>query len=141
MGDALVELQQMHQLELKLATIRRGREGKLRQVEMWVRKIRLAEERTAAQQRLAEWEKRADARDWRPLWVWQANHGRAWPVFVRLSDAAKDLKGLQDGEYIEVLEWEPGTEPQAGTPLRVITGAPPARQPGLLDRPANFKVS
>lgn len=94
-----------------------------------------------AQQRLDEWARRPDARDWRPLWIWQAEPGRAWPVFVRLNDSANGLKGLQDGDYIEVLQWEPDAEPRDNSPSRVITNAPPARKPGLLDRPANFKVS
>lgn len=94
----------------------------------------------AARDRLAEWELRPDARDWRPLWVWQPDAERVWPIFVRLNNSAKNQKGLQDGEFHEVLEWEPGTEPQVPD-LRVIIGAPPARQPGLLERPANFKLS
>jgi hypothetical protein len=96
----------------------------------------------AAQERLAEWQKRPDAKDWRPVWVWQSDHGRAWPIFLRLSDSDNGLRGIQDGEYHEVLEWEPGTEPVPGTPdPKVIIGAPPIRQPGLLDRPANIKLS
>lgn len=94
-----------------------------------------------ARQRLAEWQRKEDAKDWRALWIWQAKPGRVWPVFVRLTNTAKGIKGLQDGEFLEVLEWEPGVEPSAANPLRVITNAPPAKKPGLLDRPANFKLS
>jgi hypothetical protein len=96
----------------------------------------------AAKDRLAEWGQRPDAGDWRPLWVWQADAQRVWPIFVRLNNTAKDIKGLQDGECHEVLEWEPGMEPDTNGPgLKVIIGAPPAQQPGMLDRPANFKLS
>jgi HlyD family secretion protein len=96
----------------------------------------------AARERLAEWQSRPDAADWKPVWVWQADVERVWPVFVRLSHSAKGLKGLQDGEFHEILEWEPGQEPATtGTGLPVIINAPPAQQPGFLDRSANLKLS
>jgi HlyD family secretion protein len=96
----------------------------------------------AAAERLSEWERRLDAGDWRPVWTWQASHERVWPVFVRLKYSAKNVKGLQNGEFHQVLEWEPGAEPNpTGPDLRVITGAPPAHEPGLLERPAPFKMS
>lgn len=97
---------------------------------------------TAAAERLAEFNQRPNAKDWRPVWTWQADAGRAWPVFVRLSDSAKGMKGLHDGEYHEVLEWEAGATPNPAAPgLRIIVGAPPAKAPGLLERRANFKLS
>jgi HlyD family secretion protein len=96
----------------------------------------------AAKDRLSEWERRPDGRDWRPVWIWQGSQERVWPVFVRLNQSAKNIKGLQNGEFYQVLEWEPGAEPNsAGPDVRVITGAPPAHEPGLLERPAPFKMS
>jgi HlyD family secretion protein len=83
----------------------------------------------AAKARLAEWKRRPDQADWRPVWVWDEKTGQPWPVFVRIGE-------LKDGQFHEVLEWEPGREP----PRRVITGAPPATRPGIFDQP-NLKVA
>lgn len=92
-----------------------------------------------AQERLAAWKQRPDWSEWRPVWVWQADHERVWPVFIRLSDTKNNRTSIQNGEFHEVLEWEPGFTPQLGMPL--ITSAPPAAAPGLFDRPANLKLS
>ncbi len=94
-----------------------------------------------ARERIAVWKQRPDWNDWRPLWVWQADQGRVWPIFVRLADSKTGKTGIQDGEFHEVLEWEPGRAPHAdGPPLRLISTAPPAQEPGLLDRPAGIKL-
>lgn len=97
----------------------------------------------AIRQRLAEWRDRTDASLWRPLWVWDPKEGGPWPVFVRVGglNAAGD-PGLKDAEFNEILEWEPGREPDPRAPLpRVIINAPPVRTGGFLDRPANIKIS
>jgi len=92
-----------------------------------------------ARERIAEWK---DRPEWRPVWIWDAERGEPWPVFVRIGGQNKQGEpGLKDGGFNEVLEWEPGHEPAAGTFPRVITNAPPAHAPGFLDRPANIKVS
>jgi HlyD family secretion protein len=92
-----------------------------------------------ARQRLTDWQQRPDWADWRPLWLWQEAEQRVWPVFVRLSNTATGAVGINDGEYHEALEWEPGFTPQPDLPI--IISAPPARRPGLLDQPANFKLA
>jgi HlyD family secretion protein len=83
----------------------------------------------AAKARLEEWKQRPDQADWRPVWVWDEQAERPWPVFVRVGE-------LKDGQFHEVREWEPGRQP----PRRVITGAPPATRPGIFDQP-NLKVA
>jgi multidrug efflux pump subunit AcrA (membrane-fusion protein) len=90
-----------------------------------------------AKAHVAEWKKRADEADWRPLWVWDSDKQKARPIFVRVG-AKQGETSLKDAEGNEILEWEPGQTP-AGT-LRVIIGAPPARAPGFLDQPANIKL-
>lgn len=92
-----------------------------------------------ARQRLSEWQQRPDASDWRPLWLWQEDQQRVWPVFVRLSNSAKGTTGIENGEYHEALEWEPGFTPPTDMP--VIISAPPARRPGFLDQSVNFKLA
>jgi HlyD family secretion protein len=89
--------------------------------------------------RLAEWQKRPDRGDWRPVWVWSESKESPWPVFLRLTDAKAGRAGIKAGEFHEVLEWEPGWPPAGG--FRVITDAPPARAPGLFEQPAGIKVS
>jgi multidrug efflux pump subunit AcrA (membrane-fusion protein) len=96
----------------------------------------------AAKARLAEWKVRTDYAEWRPVWVWDEGRRQVWPIFVRIAGLKNGEPGLSDGEFNEILEWEPGREPAAGTPPpRVITKAPPARTPGFFDQPAGIKVS
>ena len=48
--------------------------------------------------------------------------------------------GIADGQYNEILAWEPGREPNpAGPPLQVIINAPPPHRAGLFDQPTNIK--
>ncbi len=95
----------------------------------------------AARARLEQWKQRSDWEDWRPLWVWDETRNGPWPVLVKLGGGPSGPAGLKDGEYNEILEWEPGAEPQGDVGPRVITNAPPARRPGLFDQPANIKLS
>lgn len=48
MGETLADLQKMHALELKLATIRRARDSRVRQVDVARRRLKLAEEKSQA---------------------------------------------------------------------------------------------
>ena len=92
----------------------------------------------AAKAHIAEWKKRADEKDWRPLWVWNEATHRPEPIFIRVGGKKDGEVGLKDSEGNEILEWEPGKQP-AGN-LRVIIKAPPARPPGFFDQPANVKI-
>ncbi len=94
-----------------------------------------------AKAQVEKWRHRSDADDWRPIWVWDEGRKSCWPIFVRVGGLKNGQTGLKDGNYNEILEWEPGAEPSGGTGPRVITNAPPARRPGLFDQPANIKVS
>jgi multidrug efflux pump subunit AcrA (membrane-fusion protein) len=91
-----------------------------------------------AKARVAEWKKRADEKDWHPLWVWNDATRQPEPIFVRIGGKLNGEFGLKDSEGNEILEWESGKEPTG--PLRVIIKAPPARPPGFLDQPANVKI-
>lgn len=94
----------------------------------------------AAKERMAAFKKRPDHAEWRAVWVWDSAQQRPAPVFVRLERDGQ--KGFKDNEFIEVLEWEAGREPAASSPsLKVITGAPPARTPGIFEQPTNIRVS
>ena len=92
----------------------------------------------AARACLAHWKTRADHADWRPVWTWDSQRGEPFPIFVRI---AKDgSPGLSDGQFNEILEWEPAIKPSpSGPPLRVIINAPPPRRPGLFEQPTNIK--
>jgi HlyD family secretion protein len=97
----------------------------------------------AAKTKLARWQRRKDHDDWKPVWVLDG-HKKPWPVFVRIGGKnAAGEPGLKDGQYNEVLEWDPELEPRpdpqnpAGMP-QVIVDAPPAAKPGLFDR--NLKL-
>jgi HlyD family secretion protein len=96
----------------------------------------------AAQAHLAEWRQRKDQDEWKPIWTWDRPSGRVWPIFVRIGGRNKAGKtGIKDNQFNEILEWEPGHEPTAGSAgPQVITNAPPARKPGLFEQPANIKL-
>lgn len=91
----------------------------------------------ATKAKLAQWKQRADANDWRTLWVWDETARKPSPIFVRIDAKAGEVP-LKDAEGNEILEWEPGQQPTR--PLRIITDAPPARPPGFFDQPANVKI-
>ena len=101
-------------------------------------KMELAYQTEATKEHLAQWEKRADKADWRPLWIWDSATQAPRPIFVRIGGKKNGETGLKDSEGNEILEWEPGTEPADA--LRIIIDAPKARAPGLLDQPANLKI-
>jgi HlyD family secretion protein len=96
----------------------------------------------AAKARLAEWQGRKDAAHWKPIWVWDEQRAAPWPIFVRIGGLRDGEPGIRDGEFNEVLEWEPGRAPAGPREApRVITDAPPATAPGILDQPSKLKVS
>jgi HlyD family secretion protein len=95
-----------------------------------------------ARAKLAEWQNRKDADDWKPLWVWDRQRSSPWPVFVRISGGVGDQTGIKDNQFNEVLEWEPGARPKSTKDWpRVISHAPPAHRPGLFEQPTNLKLT
>jgi HlyD family secretion protein len=89
----------------------------------------------AARKKLHEWQLRKDASDWKPLWIMKDK--KPYPIFVRLAGKNADGKtGIKDGQYQEILEWDPELTPRPDPnkketiPLLIIA-APPARKPGL----------
>jgi multidrug efflux pump subunit AcrA (membrane-fusion protein) len=95
-----------------------------------------------ARAKLARWQERKDADDWKPLWVWDRRRHSAWPIFVRIGGTKSGQTGIKDNQFNEVLEWEQGQEPKSPDDApRVIISAPPYRKPGLFDQPTNLKLS
>src|SRR5262245_2834256 len=68
-----------------------------------------------AKSRLAAWRQRTDWSDWRPIWVWDSARNSPWPILIRIGDQKTGRTGLKDETYNEILEWEPGAEPAAGS--------------------------
>jgi HlyD family secretion protein len=87
----------------------------------------------AARAKLQRWQVQLDHELWRAVWVTTSDH-KPWPVFVRVGGKnAKGEEGIQDGQFTEVLEWDPELRPvpepnnAAGWP-RPIIGMPPPRK-------------
>jgi HlyD family secretion protein len=101
-------------------------------------------ETEAARAKLAEWDKRKDRDDWKPVWVLRTNkegHKELWPVFVRIGGVnARNETGISDSLSTEVLEWDPEfkPDPQAKS-LDFVIKAPPAHKPGLFEK-MNIKL-
>lgn len=96
----------------------------------------------AARERIHAWQMRSDANEWQALWTWDSTRSQAVPVFVRLGGVNKQGEpGLKEGEFNEILEWEPGKEPNPGESFRIIIGAPAAHAPGIFEQPWNIKIS
>ncbi len=64
---------------------------------------------------------------------------KPWPVFIRTGGTnAQGETGIKDGQYTEVLQWDP-EEPKvdlgSGATLpEVIIAAPPVTKPGLFNQ-------
>ena len=83
-----------------------------------------------------------DAGDWQPVWTWDNGRGLAWPVFIRVGGVnEKREPGLKEGEFNEILEWEPGYTAKPSEPIRIIIGAPLVSPPGIFDKPWSIKIS
>jgi multidrug efflux pump subunit AcrA (membrane-fusion protein) len=104
-----------------------------------------------ARAQLADWHRRHQAgEDWKPVWILNEQK-KPWPIFVRVGGKYQSGRyagqtGIRDGQYIEVLEWDPelAVQPRPGareTHPQVIINAPPAHKPGLFDQPGRFKLS
>jgi HlyD family secretion protein len=97
----------------------------------------------AARAKLVEWQSHSNYDDWKPVWMLDSQ-GKPWPIFVRIGghNAAGET-GIEDGQYDEVLEWDPQLEPKPDPKDRatyppLLTGAPPARKRGYIE--PNVKV-
>jgi HlyD family secretion protein len=91
----------------------------------------------AAKAKLAAWQARPDAGQWRAVWTLGPD-GKPQPLFVRVGGKGGGETGVQDGQSSEVLEWEPGVSPRPDDPAthpRLIIGMPPAKKGGLFSPP------
>jgi HlyD family secretion protein len=87
-------------------------------------------------------ESRKDRDNWKPIWVMKDK--KPWPIFVRVggNNSAAET-GIKDGQFYELLEWDPELQPNPADPKtypEAIINAPPAHKPGLFDRP-NLRIS
>ncbi len=99
----------------------------------------------AAKDKLAEWDRRKDRDQWRPVWILKDK--KPWPIFVRIGGRRPDGQtGIHvEGQFYEGLEWDPELAPtpnpkDPNTYPNLIISTPPATKPGLFDRPA-LKIS
>jgi RND family efflux transporter MFP subunit len=103
-----------------------------------------------AKAQLADWPLRhGTSDDWKPVWVMKDK--KPWPIFVRVGGTCKEgpysgQTGIKDGQYVEVLEWDPEWQPRPNpkapdTYPQLIIGEPPVKKPGLFDQPSRFKLS
>jgi HlyD family secretion protein len=91
-----------------------------------------------AKAKLDEWKARPDSDNWKNVWI--LKNKKPWPLFVRVGGTnAQGDTGIRDGQFTEVLEWDPelGSPPADAAHLpQVIIAAPPVNKPGLFDRPS-----
>jgi HlyD family secretion protein len=94
----------------------------------------LARVTDGAREKLSRWDARADRGGWQLVWA-KAEDGPPRPLFLRLDGmATAGDTGIQDGQYVEVLAWDPEEPvPPPGRPLRVLIAVQPdkANGPGL----------
>lgn len=75
----------------------------------------------AARATLARWEAKADRPDWQLVWA-RDGDGQPRPLFLKLGTA-------QDGQFVEVREWDPDEKPpDRERPPRVLIAAPAEKQ-------------
>jgi HlyD family secretion protein len=90
----------------------------------------------AARAKLAQWQARKDADQWKAVWV-MGSGGKPWPVFARLggNDGQGD-SAIHDAQFDEVLEWDPDLPaPDPKAPPQFIIAAPPTGKGGLFKLP------
>lgn len=92
----------------------------------------------AARAKLAHGQEGKDHDLWQPVWVVGADH-KPWPLFVRTGG----IDGIQDVQFVEVLEWDPEVAAalNLGDPTtfpRLIIGMSAAKRSGLFN-PPNLK--
>jgi HlyD family secretion protein len=78
----------------------------------------------AARARLRQWQSLPHHDQWRTVWVAGADQ-RPWPLFIRVGGRdGRGEDGIQDGQWTEVLQWDPQLSP-----------APDPRDPSTWPRP------
>jgi HlyD family secretion protein len=93
----------------------------------------------AAKAKLAKWQKRPDAADWKSVWVLDEQK-HPWPIFIRTGGKNPEGEtGITANEFTEVLEWDPELQPRPDPSNRatyphVITGSPPASTSSWQDK-------
>jgi len=79
-----------------------------------------------ARAKIARWDARADRTSWQLVW---ARDGDALPqpLYLRLDGKSESGEAaIQDGQYVEVLAWDPDEKPPtADRPPRVLIATPP----------------
>jgi HlyD family secretion protein len=97
----------------------------------------------AAKARLAAWQSRTDRDNWKPVWILDSQ-GKPWPIFLRISGRnAAGETGIEDGQHVEVLEWDPQLDLKPDPAHRasypqLITNAPAYKKRGFIE--PNVKV-
>jgi multidrug efflux pump subunit AcrA (membrane-fusion protein) len=86
----------------------------------------------AARAKREQLRSRKDRDQWQTVWI-VGGDGKPWPVFVRTGGKnARGEMGIQDGQFTEVLEWDPelkpAPDPNNPSALKVITNAPPPKK-------------
>jgi HlyD family secretion protein len=79
----------------------------------------VAHQDDAARAKLAKWEARLDRPDWQLVWA-RDGDGPPRPLFLKLA-------GTQDGQFVEVQDWDPDEKPPDRLPRVLI--APPSEKP------------
>jgi multidrug efflux pump subunit AcrA (membrane-fusion protein) len=98
----------------------------------------------AAKGKLSGWQSKNDHDEWRPVWILD-QHRKPLPIFVRvLGKNSAGETGISDGQFNEVLDWDPELQPKPdprdrATYPQVLTGAPPVKKRGILEQP-NVKL-
>jgi HlyD family secretion protein len=88
-----------------------------------------AQRAESARAKLTRWEARPDRGDWQLVWA-RDGDGPARPLFLKLGGVAGE-PGVQDGQFAEVVAWDPDEPPpDPGRPPRALIAAPPAEKSG-----------
>src|SRR5205085_10455751 len=81
-----------------------------------------------ARAKLARWDDRPDRADWQVVWA-RDGDGPPRPLFLRLEGkTAGGETGIHDGQYVEVVGWDPDEPPpKADRPPQVLIATPPEK--------------